>query len=66
MGWVQIQIAAEFVQHHQVGRIQGGLLERKGGACPGIAFGRDQSLFFRDQPRRRIARPIVQVLSGVP
>ena len=62
----KVEVAADLVNHDDLGRIQIGLVERKCGALPGIAFGSDQRLFFRDQPIRRIARARVQMLSDVP
>jgi len=64
--WREVQIAADLINHHDLRRIEIGLLERKCGAEPGIAFGSNQRLFFRDQPIRRIARARVQVLNEVP
>jgi len=66
MGRVHIQIAAELIEHHQIGRIKGRLLECKQRTRPRIAFGGDQCLFFRDQPKRRMARAMVQALRVVP
>ena len=62
----QVQVAADLVNYDDLRRIQLGLLEGKCGTLPGITFGSDQRLFFRDQPIRRIARARVQVLSDVP
>jgi hypothetical protein len=37
----QVQVAADLVNHDDLGRIKVGLLERKCGALPGITFGGD-------------------------
>lgn len=60
-----VQIAADLVNHDNLACIPFGLLKRKCGAFPGITFGGDQGLFLRDQPRRRMARAMVQELRGV-
>ena len=62
----EVEIAPDLVNHHDLVCIQVGLLKRKCSTSPGIAFGSNQRLFFRDQPIRRIARARVQVLSEVP
>src|SRR5262245_62668980 len=62
----QVQIAAEFVDDHQVVRILVGDLDLKGGASPGVALAGAQTLFFRDQRSRAIARLMVQRESEVP
>jgi len=66
VGRGQIQIAADFINHDDLAGIEVGLLECKQRACPPIAFTGNYGLFFRDQPRRRIARAMVQELSEVP
>jgi hypothetical protein len=66
MGWGHVEIAADFVNDHDLGSIQIGLLHGKRGAHPPIAFSSDYRLFFRDQHNRRMARAIVHVLSEVP
>ncbi len=62
----QVQVAAEFVHYHEIVCVLVGDLDLKGGASPGVAQKGAQTLFFRDQRSRAIARLMVQRESEVP
>ncbi len=61
----QIDVQADFVNHHKVARGDLGDAQSEGCTCPLVALTGDQALFFRDHPKRRMARPSVHGLSVV-
>ena len=61
----QIDIQADSVNHYEVDGRNIGDAQSKDSTRPFVALTGDQALFFRDQPKRRIARPNVHSLKVV-